>query len=212
MTHSIGIVAHKDRKGLALDLSERVDADMISIDDGYLGCDTNHKIVWKNLLDFEAQWLVVLEDDAVPVPDLRGQLDDMLQASPTNVVGLYLGRMRQPKHQSQIFAATQQADAVDAHWIVGTYCFNTVGIAIRYSLVPEMLANLQAYLPIDQAIGRWLRTKGHTIAYAWPSPLDHADLPTLVQHPDGRERRPGRVAWHFGPRATWTSTSVDLGV
>jgi hypothetical protein len=115
-----------------------------------------------------------------------------------------------PQYQSQIFAATQRADAVDAHWIVGTHCFNTVGIAIRYSLVPEMLANLQAYLPIDQAIGRWLRTKGHTIAYAWPSPLDHADLPTLVQHPDGRERPPRRVTWRTGTRDHWTPVSVDL--
>lgn len=210
MTHSIGIVAHRDRQGMALELSEQVDADVISIDPGNLGCDTNHRIVWRNLLDSEAQWLVVLEDDAVPVEDFNSQLDDMLLASPSNVVGLYLGRMRPPQYQPQLLEATQQADDADAHWIISKHCLNAVGIAIRYSLVPEMLANSQAYLPIDQAIGRWLRTKGHTIAYAWPSPLDHADLPTLVQHPDGRDRRPGRVAWRTGTRDHWTPVSVDL--
>lgn len=208
---SIGIVAHQDREGMAEELKAQVDADFMSVDTGHLGPGTNHRLVWATLLHgTDAPWCVVLEEDALPVKDFGSQLHDVLLAAPSPVVSLYLGRLRPPQYQALIQDALTTAQATDAHWITSTHCLHAVGLAIRTELVADMLDSLKPYLPIDAAIGRWARQCGHQIAYTVPSLVDHADVPTLIAHPDGKDRTAGRVAWQLGSRTRWNSTTVAL--
>ena len=211
MTYRIGIVSHHTRLKMSDLLCVEVEADLLSIDPGNIGAGSNHKRVWAELATFDTDWSVVLEDDAVPVIGFRDQLAKALTAAPAPIVSLYLGQLRPPNAQPKILDAIAKADANEAHWIISDRCLHAVGLAVRTELIEDMLANLKAYLPIDQAIGRWARTKGHEIAYTVPSLVDHADTSTLINHPDGKPRTPGRIAHRTGTRATWNSASVAHG-
>lgn len=209
MTFALGIVAHHDRAFMADKLMDDLDADFCSMDDGHLGPGTNHRIVWSVISDANAEWSVVIEEDAQPVPGFRDQLDAALITAPAPIVSLYLGRLRPPQYQGQILDALQRADEHDAHWITSRHCLHAVALAVKTELVPDMLAKLPM-LPIDQAIGTWARKRGHQIAYSVPSLVDHADGPTLIRHPDGKDRPAGRVAWRTGTRDSWLSASTAL--
>ena len=75
-TYAIGIVAHVERAQRAHDLMDSVGAAYASLDNGILGCNGNHRKVWRHLAErFSAHvgYLVVLEDDAVPVEGFAEQ-------------------------------------------------------------------------------------------------------------------------------------------
>jgi len=205
---NLGIVAHSARSGEAKALAKTVHADFISLDDGWLGCDDNHEAVQLHLANMPTEWSVVLEDDALPVEGFRTQLKAALQAAPTPIVSLYLGQKRPPHWQGRIKKALAKAE--HACWIQSTHLLHAVGYAIRTPLVPSLLAH-QSTLPVDQHITQWARTHNHPIAYTHPSLVDHKDLPTLVDHPDGQARTAGRVAWTVGTRTEWTSHTVTMG-
>lgn len=154
---------------------------------------------------------MIVEDDAIPVVGFRDQLTDALTVAPAPIVSLYLGRLRPPWAQPAVLAATEAATAENADWIISTHLLHAVGYAIK----TELLASLLHYptpLPVDQHITRWAQAFGHTIAYTWPSLLDHRDDPTLFDHPDGHPRTAGRIAWKTSPHPTWTPRSVTLRI
>ena len=206
---TIGIVAHTSRAPEAKTLAHQVGADFISIDNGVMGCDDNHDHVMHHLAGLPSTWSVVLEDDAIPVDGLRAQLDAALPLSPAPIVSLYLGQLRPPQHQADIRAAVEAAEGEDADWIVASRLFHAVGYAIKTELLPGLLNHLSNW-PVDQHISEWAMQRGHTIAYTWPSLVDHADDETIVAHPDGQPRTPGRIAYQTGTKEHWTSRSVTL--
>lgn len=212
LSHTIGIVGHIDRSALIDRLTETVTPDVLSIDDGQLGCEGNHRYVWERLSNEypRSGWAVVLEDDALPVAGFDQQLEAALRVAPTPVVSLYLGRKRPKIHQRAIAACI--AAQPDAHWIIATRLLHAVGVAIRTSLVDDMLSFIDSR-PIDEAITQWARTRDMRVAYTWPSLVDHADEPTVVSvHADQKPRPPGRVAWRTGQRTEWTRRHVQLAI
>lgn len=206
---TLGIVAHTSRASEAKTLAKTVHADYLSLDNGTLGCDDNHEHVLRHLSHYPSTWTVVLEDDAIPVADFRTQLANALPLSPSPIVSLYLGRLRPPQHQADIEAAVQAADVEAADWIISTRLYHAVGYAIKTELLPSLFNHLSNW-PVDQHISEWAQQRGHTIAYTWPSLVDHADEATIVAHPDGQPRIPGRVAWKTGAKTQWTSQYVTL--
>ncbi|WP_082994503.1 hypothetical protein [Mycobacterium sp. 1245801.1] len=217
MSHTVGVVGHISRAEMVDYLADRVRPEVVSIDDGALGCEGNHRAVWRQLAANypHSHWTVVLEDDALPVDDFDCQLEAALKVSPSPVVSLYLGRMRPPQYQSAI-SARVAADQ-DAHWFVGNRLLHAVGVAVRTGLVDAMLTYTSlphaCRLPIDEAISRWVIAQGMSVAYTWPSLVDHADEPTVIaRHRDGAPRPPGRVAWRTGQRATWCGHAAALAL
>lgn len=203
MTLTFGIVAHINRIPMTEDLARQTGATVISYDDGTLGCTRNHLNTWKRLSDDDSEWKVVLEDDAVPVDSFQDQLGQALDAAPTGIVSLYLGRLRPPQYQYMIQPAIDRAEASGAHWLVSRQLLHAVGIAVRADLLEDMLNHLDEETPIDEAINNWVNRKFYRVAYTWPSLIDHADTETLIQHPDGQQREPGRIAWKTGTRDHW---------
>jgi hypothetical protein len=188
--------------------------EVMSLDDGTLGCEGNHRKVWQRLVDDypQSRWTVVLEDDAVPVDHFDTQLEAALRAAPASIVSLYLGRERPIDCQPRIQRLVDKG--VDAHWIMANRLLHAVGVAIRTALVPAMLAwvtDLTAGYPMDEAISGWAAAHRYPVAYTWPSLVDHADVPTVIaKHHDGAQRTAGRCAWHTGARSEWCSTATRL--
>ena len=214
---AIGIVAHATRAVVAKQLNKTVRADFISIDNNSLmGCEGNHWAVQNHLVNLGAEWSVVLEDDAEPVDGFRDQVGAALKSAPetADVVSFYLGRKRPPQHQGAIGRALQAANAAGAHWLLGNRLLHAVAYAIRTERLPSLLEfTAQSATPIDQHITAWAReTFGHrpVVAYTVPSLCNHSDMPTVVDHPDGQPRPPGRVAWQTGRRDQWQPSSVPL--
>lgn len=206
---AIGIVGHVSRSEQVQHLRETISADVLSIDDGDMGCDANHDHVAQSLSWINSTWSVIVEDDAQPVSDFRAQLEEALVMAPTPVVSLYLGKLRPPHWQRRIATAVREAGRKDARWIVGTGLLHAVGYAIKTNLLPSLLTHTSTR-PVDEHITNWARTYGHLVSYTFPSLVDHMDGPTIVDHPDGKPRKPGRTAWTTGTREQWNTNAVTL--
>jgi GR25 family glycosyltransferase involved in LPS biosynthesis len=210
-TFAIGIVAHVARTEQANKLMADTGAVFTSLDNGNLGCGGNHRKVWRHLTEHcSADWLVVLEDDALPVAGFTDQLRAALTTAPAPVVSLYLGRLRPTSLQHMIQPAIVRADQQNAHWLVSRQLLHAVGLAIRADIVPDMLASLDEEAPIDDAIHGWVNQRHHRVGYTWPSLVEHADGETLLRHRDGHKREPGRVAWSTGTRDRWENRTVEM--
>ena len=214
---TIGIVADMRRKDEAWDLADKVGAQIMCYDDGTVGCTDNHIRVWTRVLQHGGDWAVVLEDDALVGDDFAEQLRMVLDDPPEPIVGLYLGRVLPRAWQRFIKIAFTKH--VDAHWLTASHFLHGVGTAVRMDLLPDMLrfvghmTDTEKLWPVDEQITHWARIAGYRVAYTKPSIVQHGDLPTLLtqaEHNDGTDRGalPPRVAWEFGRRDAWDSTSV----
>lgn len=205
---SIGIVAHTSRTQQAHQLNDTISADYLAIDDGTLGCTGNHLNVWRWLHDnTSTEWSIVLEDDADPIADFRAQAAAALTVAPAPIVSFYLGPYP-PHFDPDKQHAIVQADATDAHWIVAPFLFHAVAVAIRTDQLGPILDHCtnQPATPIDQAI----TSSCTTVAYTWPSLVNHHDGPSTTNHPDGIQRAFSRTAYRTGARDMWTGRFVAL--
>lgn len=220
----IGIVGHYTRQDQIKQLAKEVKADSVCLDEGGVGCEENHLRAWRSLAWIGAEWCVVLEDDAVPVSELREELAKMLPHAPTPVVSLYLGRKRPPQYQDSV----AQVIGLDSPFIMTDLYTHGVGICVKWNFVSSLIAylelrkrrveeDLEEQLPIDELIAEWVQGKGLEITFTNPSLVNHADGPTVLDfHPsrskeeDMSTREPGRVAWRFGTRESWEGDSIRL--
>lgn len=202
----IGIVAHITRQSMADQLAEQVSADFISLDEGTLGPNKNHRRTWTELAALPASHAVVLEDDAVVIRDFRHQIEQAIKAAPSDIISGYLGKQRPPQWMPKVKRAVDAANQTDAHYITSTHLLHGVCVAIRSEHIAPMLAftDTRNYLPWDEAVGAYARHVKQRVAYTWPSLADHRDGPTLFTHRDQHPRKPGRVAWRIGTRTTWS--------
>jgi len=203
----VGVVGHYDRQHQVDELGAQVDADFVCMDDGALGCRANHVNAWNWHAAWPAEWAVVLEDDAIPVAGFRDQLSAVLAVAPAPIVSLYLGYGyiydRDVKHH------LDQAEIIDANWIVTGRVLHAVGLAIRGELVESLLAALprDKTQAIDRSVSLWARRAGHEVAYTIPSLVDHRDDTSLVLP---HRRRSPRKAWKVGGRKQWNTTSIAM--
>jgi len=225
----IGIVAHTSRREMAHQLAKDVEADYISVDGDWgepIGSALNHRRVWELLARFTGQdeYAVVLEDDAIVVPNFRHEAELALKSLPRlnnsthsrypDVVSFYLGKKYPPHWQDEtVPQAISAARRNHAHWLVGDVLLHGVATAIKGEFVGKMLlTTLGSPRPFDEAITQWVRRFGHRVAYTFPSLVNHNDMvPSIAKHPDGQHRALGRVAYEFGVVPHWNSTMEYIG-
>jgi hypothetical protein len=214
--YRIAVVAHTSRQEQANRLTQQINADYLTTDDGTLGARGNHLHAWKWLADNNTQpWSLVLEDDAQPVDDFHNQLEATINARPNhngqpiNILSLYLGTGHPRTKQPHIKKAITKAQTADAHWIIDADTNHAVALAIHTPLLPDMLNTLhRTRWEIDRAISQWARRKHHRIAYTYPSLVDHRDDPPTTTH--NRTHTRPRKAWTLGTRNTWNNNSIHL--
>ena len=197
---AIGIVAHPSRGAMAHELAERTSAEVLSCDSEGAGEQANHQAALEQLLEYGTEWVVWLEDDAVPCADLRTRLLETLDAAPDGVVSLYLGTGRWAgtaprQHEQVVRGLIEDADRDGSRWITAGSLWHAVGVAIPRDRVADLLQHLRGSTrPTDEAVSDWCRRHRVAVHYTHPSLVDHRDEPRLVQ---ARERHVPRRAWRF---------------
>lgn len=208
---SLAVVGHEDRLLQATELAKAVGG-LLSLDDGTHGVKGNHRRAWYLTDPAQAPWCGVLEDDAQPVAGFLQHAEATLAAAPAPIVSLYLGRTRPAHLQHAIQRALTFADRDGAHWITADTVMHGVAVCMRSTLRDDWLDfSAQDHgtdFPIDELMGHWARTRGHTVAYTVPSLVEHGDSPSLIPY-TGQHTKP-RIAWRTGARATWNSRHVPL--
>jgi len=213
----VAIVAHPRRWKQAQELSSSVGAEALVWDNAHLGCEASHRRAWEWLAQGKTGepgdprgYSVVLEDDVAVMADFRHQLTAALRVAPSPIVSLYLGRGRPPHYQPAIAHAITSLPT-DVCWFTAPVLLGAVGYAIRTELLPELLSHPQAPLPIDEQISAWAQAANHTVAYTWPSLVQHRDLaPLITERHDQQDRIEKRVAWRFDTRLHWDTSSAPI--
>lgn len=209
MEIACAVVAHTGRIGMASELALQVGAPLW-VDDGRYGPGGNHARAWGYLAHSGAAYGVVLEDDALPVPNMLDALSAGLEHLPTAdaVVSLYLGTSYPVQAQRKVSAAIKRADDECASWIKGSGLLHGVGVVLRTDHIASMLS-FRSSLPYDEALGLWAKRSQLSTFYCHPSLVDHADEVTVVDHPDGLGRVLPRRAHRVGV-PVWSNRFVTL--
>jgi GR25 family glycosyltransferase involved in LPS biosynthesis len=208
ITHdpAIGIVAHTSRYDYAQGQADKIFAEAISVDDGTVGCEANHRRLWSWLQSSPSRWCLILEDDVILVPAFRFQLNQILARAPRSIISLYLGRGRPPHYQPAILKAITTLPSEDTCFMTGKDLLSAQGYLVPTDFLPTLLENTDdGPVPIDEQISRVAREHKLKVHYTWPSLVDHRDdlEPLITERHDGQRRTEHRVAWRFGGRHTW---------
>lgn len=207
---SIGIVvmAHEKRREQALALRDQLGASVV-LDDGSHGENKNGDRAWGLGLMLGEDWTVVLQDDAIPVPDFRRQAESALAQHPDSLVSFYVGTTR-PKAE-RVKAAVVRMELDGAAWMQHSTLLWGVGVGMPTKDIDGFLswAKSRRSLPYDERLGAYFQAQGSPVYYTYPSLVDHADEKTLVRHKAGPPKGPRR-AWRVGVPQTWNTKAVTL--
>lgn len=217
MLYAAGVVGHIDRKDMAYEVCRNVDGQVVSLDDGSMGCEANHHAVLTyladqaNLVELDGPtWLVALEDDAQPVPDFPHHLDRALAASPSPVVGLYLGTGNPSGSvQRALITAITSARATDRAWLQADWFVSAVGYAVKRELVDDLLdfcRDRTEEWPLR--VTRWAQDRVIDVSYTFPSLVNHADVQSVIS-PTRFNRQPRR-AHSWGVAGKWKTRVVRI--
>ena len=215
MRLSAAIMAHPSRSEAVTELVAALDRPVpVHWDEDTGAPSGNHDRVWRNarstweLADPDADWHVLIQDDARPCADLLAGLERALAYVPPDaVVSPYLGTGRTVPIRWEAMA--RAADTAGVPWVRSLKLMWGVCIALPVKLIPEMLAYAErrAGHPDDMRVAGWAEKTHREVWYTWPSLVDHRPVPSLTKH-----RAADRVArrWHGGSalEINWTGQAV----
>ena len=201
MKIQVVIATVEARLPYASDLALSTGADIIvdPVGDGSERSATDNHVRALQFADPSSDWVVVLEDDAVPIDDFSSVLYSQLsEIDNDKIVSLYLGKQRPPSVQPTL-QRTIEAASEDVSWLVTKNLYWGVGVCIPGSFVDSISDHvLTSSHPWDSSVGRWALSNSVEVWYSWPSLVDHLDEETTINHADGMGRTEGRRAWRTG--------------
>ncbi|MGT2566028.1 hypothetical protein [Enterobacter kobei] len=186
------VVGHHSRKGHAQRLAALLDAHLL-IDDGNHGANWNHR----RAIEWAAEQpcrVVVLEDDAMPVPWFAELVVDWLTRFPDDILSFYLGTGRPPQYQMQIAERLIIADKTQADYITLPRLIHGVCYSVPPQHINLVLSRWDSSKPADYAVGD---AYGGAVVYPCYSLVDHADGEPVERHPDSAPRTERRRAWRL---------------
>jgi hypothetical protein len=204
MIVSIMVMAHATRHMQAEHLAASLEAG-ISMDNGNLGETANGDRAWSGH-DRDSDWALTLQEDALPIDGFLDHARAALEHAPPTAVSFYVGtgRPRQPL----VKAAIATADSIGASWLQCVTLLWGVAVAMPTAHIDPFLAWAKdSDLVYDRRIGAYWQHLGIPVRYTWPSLVDHADGPTLLDH----HPRSPRKAWRVGIPSQWQGEAVSIG-
>lgn len=220
--YTLAIVTHTAREEMFNELCEQVKPDVTSIDDGYRGPGKNHlnaiNQAYGHAVEHYRQWVVVLEDDAVPIPDFRAELNRCLPHAPSPLVSLYLGTGYPAQYQARFQEAVQQ----DVPWIIHPHMRHAVGYCLNTQIVDSARKTVSPMVDKnwapDDALSLYSKKAGILVSYTNPSLVDHRDTETVIK--SGRThmgmpvfgRKKPRKAHRFGKPTEWNDSYTAVEV
>ena len=204
MKVSYVVMAHVARLEQAQALCELVKGSLV-VDDGSKGENRNGDDSWA-AGDPTADWIVVLQDDAVPVDGFLDAVPDALAHAPETAVSFYVGTGR--PMQLQVERAVVQARESGSAWLEHKTLLWGVGVAMP----AHRVAGFLAWAPLcdfayDSRIGAFWHRQLVPVRYTFPCLVDHEDGETLLKHPWGPPKAPRR-AWQVGVAESWDTRGV----
>lgn len=211
---SIAIMAvpwKPERKAHAEALAAELDAEIVW-DRKHNEWDTGNRAL--AAFDRSATHHIVIQDDAIVVPNFRRHATAALEALPHSdkaLVSFYLGTGVPTKAQPSILAAIQLLEEHKLSWVGGA---PTAGVAL--ALPTEDIPRLRRFAnspnvtnPYDERIWRWYSIRQRPVMATWPSLVDHADGETVAH--DVQQLQGARRAHRFGePDRPWSAKAVFL--
>lgn len=193
------VVGHHQRRDMATRLADMLDAHLL-IDEEDHGANWNHRraIEWASQQDCR---VVILEDDALPLPDFTQGVNEWLTKFPDNLISFYLGTGRPPQYQQHIAASLIDADRRRAAHITMDRLIHGVCYSPPVSGLSRIMQNWNRTKAADYAVGDAL---GGKVIYPCYSLVDHADGVIVERHPDNQPRAERRRAWRLALFPAWT--------
>lgn len=216
MKLSAVIMAHRRRQAEAEELQASLDRHVDIVYDVNPEPSADPKQRWANgrkcweAHDPDADWHMVIQDDAIAAPDLLAGLEKALDVLGTDgLMSAYTGTGR--PNQRHIKRALLHAEDKGHSWITTRSLSWGVAIIAPVHTIPGMLnwcsipqrATRWTY---DMSIGRYYRdVLGWRTWYTFPSLVDHRDGASLVGH-EGMQRRAHRMETESALLVDWTRT------
>lgn len=189
MKLSASIMAHPDRTAVVGELLTQLDREVPVYWDPEGRASGKGDRVWRTaraawqMADPEADWHVLIQDDALPCADLLAGLERALETVPRDaVVCPYLGKGRTVPRRWENLA--RRASAEGASWVRSEKLMWGVCIVAPVHLLPEMIAwaDRRAGVADDMRVAGWIAHRQGEVWYPWPSLVDHKPVPSLTKH------------------------------
>lgn len=135
------------------------------------------------LHDPDADWHLLLQDDAWPCADLLAGLERALEhVPPEAVVSPYLGRGGITPPRFHTLAA--DAERARTPWIVSSKLLWGVSVCLPTGLISEMVerADRMTGVTDDMRIAGWAERRHIPVWYTWPSLVDHRQVESITKH------------------------------
>lgn len=189
MKLSASIMAHPDRSALVDRLRASLDRDVPVAWDDEGPPSGNADRVWRTarrgwgLADSEADWHLLIQDDALASPDLLAGLEKALDHAPLDaVVSPYFGQGGAVGARWARIGA--EAERRSASWVLSERLMGGVAICLPTGLIPDFIAraDTMAGVPDDMRVAGWSRRRHGEVWYTWPSLVDHQPVPSITKH------------------------------
>lgn len=207
-------MAHPDRSELVKTLTSSLDRQVPVYWDPEGKPSGSGDRVWRvareawMLADPNADFHLLLQDDAIVCPDLLAGLEQGLDFVPDDAtLSLYLGDGRNVPIRWRAMASA--AESAGAAWVRSDRVMWGVGLVLPVRLIPEMItwANRKAGMPDDMRVGAWTERRRAEVWYTWPSLVDHRQVPSLTKH-RAAERKAHRHHQGSALDITWSGPVV----
>lgn len=186
---SASIMAHPDRADLVSDLQDRLGRDVPVHWDPEGPPKGDGERVWRvaraawQLYNPQADWHVLIQDDALPCPDFLEGLERALEYVPDDAtVSPYLGTGgAAPMKWGRM---GYEAERRGASFVVSGSLMWGVAICLPVRLIPDMIvrADTMYRVPDDMRVAGWTKRRGGSVWYTWPSLVDHRRVPSITKH------------------------------
>lgn len=206
----VAIVAHPQRGNMACDLAAKTEAARVVLDSKGIGCEANHVRALQLAANGGLDWLVILEDDAIPVDDFRAHVGAALGCARSPLVSLYVGTGHNAAVQAALRAACADADSWGAAWLRSDALTAGVGYAVHRSVVCRLLDAIDKPEgpELPRRITAWAQAAHVQVHYTWPSLVDHKDGWSTIAQAD----IVGRRAHCHGTRSRWDTGAVAVHI